>query len=537
MRQRVMIAMALACRPAVADRRRADHRARRDHPGADPRTARRLQAELGMAVILITHDLGVVAETADRVAVMYAGRVVEYCDVRSAFRAAAASLHRGAAGLAAEARRDAGPRCASFPAACPTRANFPIGCRFHPRCPVAQNRCRRRSRAAGDPATGHLSRCCRADEIAAGTLNPVPDHDVLHDRLDHGGRSALPMHRYSRCATRKYFPIKKGLLSRTVGHVQGAGRRVVRRPPGEVLGLVGESGCGKTTAGRCILQLIQPTSGSVKFEGQELVGLPRSADAAAAPTDADRLPGSVLEPESAAHGRQHPEGGAHHAQPRPRPRGGRACGRDARRGSASRRRIAAATRTSSRAASGSASASPARSRCDPRLIVADEPVSALDVSIQAQVVNLLRDLQQQLALTYIFIAHDLSVVKHISDRVAVMYLGTIAELASERRAVPAIRGIPTRCRCSPRFRFPIRTGAATRIVLKGDVPSPANPPSGCRFHTRCYMAQPVCSEEVPPLRRLRPGTGAPATSPSRWTRRGRSWRRRRRGRSAIGGRR
>ncbi|MER5615644.1 dipeptide ABC transporter ATP-binding protein [Streptomyces sp. NPDC002215] len=304
----------------------------------------------------------------------------------------------------------------------------------------------------------------------------------------------------------KHFPIKKGMLQRNAGAVKAVDGIDFEVRSGETLGVVGESGCGKSTMGRLITRLLEPTAGKIEFEGRDITHLgvggmrPMRRDMQMIFQD----PYSSLNPRhtigtivGAPFKLQGvtPDGGVkkevqrllevvglnpEHYNRYPHEFSG-----------GQRQRIGIARALA----------------LNPKLVVADEPVSALDVSIQAQVVNLLDDLQSELGLTYVIIAHDLSVVRHVSDRIAVMYLGKIVELADRESLYKAPMHPYTKALLSA---VPIpdpkrRSAKSERILLKGDVPSPISPPSGCRFHTRCWKATEVCKTQEPPLAALKTG--------------------------------
>ena len=302
----------------------------------------------------------------------------------------------------------------------------------------------------------------------------------------------------------KHFPVKGGLFAREVEQVHAVDDVSFAIQPGETLGLVGESGCGKSTTGRCILRLIAPTSGQLWFEGKdvthasksELRALTRNMQIIFQDPYASLNPrmtvGAIVAEALIIHGLAKNAGeredrvmqllqtvGLHPDHVRRFPHefsGGQ------------RQRIGIARALA----------------VEPKLIICDEPVSALDVSIQAQVINLLEDLQEKLGLTYLFIAHDLSVVEHISQRVAVMYLGRIVEIASSRNLYTTPRHPYTEALLSA-VPIPDPTLVRRRIVLEGDVPNPINPPAGCHFHPRCPRARALCKTEAPLLREVSPG--------------------------------
>ncbi|MFD9459218.1 ABC transporter ATP-binding protein [Streptomyces sp. NPDC059985] len=341
-------------------------------------------------------------------------------------------------------------------------------------------------------------------DAAKDAANAAKDPAARVARAGADGSDAEPLLRVTGLV--KHFPINKGLLRRQTGAVKAVDGIDFDVRRGETLGVVGESGCGKSTMGRLITRLLEPTGGTVEFEGRDITHLgvagmrPLRRDVQMIFQDPygslnpRHTVGTIVGAPFKLQGVS-PEGGLkaevqrllslvglnpEHFNRYPHEFSG-----------GQRQRIGIARALA----------------LNPKLVVADEPVSALDVSIQAQVVNLLDDLQEELGLTYVIIAHDLSVIRHVSDRIAVMYLGKIVELTDRKSLYETPMHPYTKALLSAvPVPDPRRRGAKSgRILLKGDVPSPISPPSGCRFHTRCWKATQICTTQEPPMLSLATG--------------------------------
>ncbi|MEK8131591.1 ABC transporter ATP-binding protein [Paenibacillus filicis] len=512
MLQRAMIAMALACGPEllIAD---------------EPTTAldvtiqaqilrllNDLKAEFGMSILLITHDMGIAAEMADRMIVMYAGRIVEQATVEGLFTQ---PRHPYTAGLLRSITTMGSARGAplyTITGAPPSVNEFPSGCRFHPRCPLATDQCRTQT----PPLMGeidHKAACWHTDMMLQEATLTALQAGPKYERLPASSSSEPPVDLaanepaggeeaeilFEIRGLTKHYPVK-GPFGQTKARIHAVDDVSFSIHPGETFGLVGESGSGKSTLGRILIQLEKATAGQVFFRGKDLTALDsksrRSArrdmqmifqDPYGSVNPKWTIGQTIAEPFD-VHERLNSEECRSRVEvllqwvglnPKWFDRyphefsGGQ------------RQRIGIARAIA----------------LNPRFVLADEAVSALDVSVQAQIVNLMQELQQKLGLTYMFIAHGLHIVRHVSSRIGVMYLGQLVEVAPAEElfrhpAHPYTAGLLSS------ILVPVPSQRRSFSTIQGEIPSPASPPSGCRFHTRCPAAVARCREEAPKLKEV-----------------------------------
>jgi peptide/nickel transport system ATP-binding protein len=527
MRQRVMIAMALSCEPKllIAD---------------EPTTAldvtiqaqilallHDLKDRLGMAMLLITHDMGVIAGHADRVQVMYAGRMVEVTRTPNLFQHMRHPYTRALLASIPRLSQDGNRRLLTIGGLPPDLAQPPAGCRFAPRCNRATDKCRDQEPPLTGETADHLFSCwhpvdgpadAAAGNGAAGSVSAgngaagnvaAARALVAADRPDGAAGDAAADPDRPLLEVRdlvKEFPVTAGaILQRKVAAVHAVSGVSFTVAAGETFGLVGESGCGKTTIGRVVVALERPDSGSVLLSGQDISAL-SGGELRRQRRDLQLMfqdPYSSLDPRMRV--------GAIIREPLSIQRVGTR--------QEQQQRVfelldevglpRSAVERYPHEFSGGQRQRIGLARAltlSPKVIVADEPVSALDVSIRAQVLNLMKRLQADHGLTYIVISHDLAVVKYMADRIGVMYLGKLVEMSSaediyQRAVHPYTAGLIATIPIPDPAEARAREGAG----IKGELPSAVTPPSGCRFRTRCPFAQDLCAEEEPQLRSFGPG--------------------------------
>jgi len=509
MRQRVMIAMAIANDPDViiADEPTTALDVTIQAQVLEVlRTARELT---GAAIVMITHDLSVIAGFADRVAVMYAGRIVETGTVDEVFYSPRMPYTMGLLGAIPRADESGDRPLVPIDGTPPSLVDLPAGCPFAARCPLAFDTCREVEPALiAVGSANHRSACHLAEKIEAGGWGPTdvfPLPDLPEAAAARVPRAERDVVLEAKDLVRHHPLLKGAVFKRQVGAVRAVDGISFDLRDGETLGLVGESGCGKTTTLLEVLELAAPQAGRIVVLGRDVSELGQS-ERRAMRRDVNIVfqdPMASLDPRMpvsdilAEPMRTHGMSGAkiqarirellrlvglnpEHAGRYPQQFSG-----------GQRQRVGIARALA----------------LEPELLVLDEPVSALDVSIQAGVINLLEELRARLGLSYLFVAHDLAVVRHIADRIAVMYLGKIVEIGEVTRVYESASHPYTQALLSAiPLPDPHKERARRRILLEGDLPSPADPPSGCRFRTRCPKFAGLdedrrrrCLEEEPPL--------------------------------------
>jgi len=486
MKQRVMIAIALAGEPdlLIAD---------------EPTTAldvtvqaqildllAQLQRQRGMGMLLITHDLGVVAKMAHRIGVMYAGELVEVASREEFFSRPQHPYTQALFAALPEVSRR-GMALTTIPGQVPSLAAMPAGCRFADRCAHVMPVCHEISPDWRGVAASHTLRCHWSGSAAVHADTPrLGLGDLMPEMAPFLSVADLKVH----------FPIRRGILQRTVGHVRAVDGVSLAISAGRTLALVGESGCGKTTVGKALLQLVKPTAGNVRLGGSELVGMQGRRLRAArrhmqmvfqdpfaslnprlrvGEIIAEGMSALGLESDAAAQGRVVTALLKQVGLP------DEAAGRYPHEFSGGQRQRIAIARALA---------------VQPELLICDEPTSALDVSVQAQILNLLKKLQEELGVAYLFITHNFAVVEYLANDVAVMYLGRIVERGSAEEVLRSPKHPYTQALLSavPVPRLDAHTAA---IRLPGETPSPASPPAGCHFHPRCPQAMDICRQRYP----------------------------------------
>jgi oligopeptide/dipeptide ABC transporter ATP-binding protein len=534
LRQRVMIAMALSCEPKllVAD---------------EPTTALDvtiqaqilallddLKSRLGMAMLLITHDMGVIAGHADRTEVMYAGRLVETTDTHTLFEHMHHPYTQALLASIPRLSQDSRQRLLNIPGLPPDLTQPPEGCRYAARCSRATDKCRANEPPLTGETAAHRFACWHPVDGPLAAVSATAENAVSHGsaaRQAALGITATDRETADEAAAAeaavsgpllqvdslvKEFPVTAGaILQRKIGAVHAVSDVSFSVSAGETFGLVGESGCGKTTIGRMVVALEKPDSGEVRLNGENISAL-RGSELRTRRRDLQLMfqdPYSSLDPRMRV--------GAIIREPLSIQRIGSA-GEQQKRVEALLDEVGLPRNALERYPhefSGGQRQRIGLARAltlNPRVIVADEPVSALDVSIRAQVLNLMKRTQADHGLTLVVISHDLAVVKYMANRIGVMYLGKMVEIGSGediylRAAHHYTAGLLAT--------IPVPEPAAARASkgggIKGELPSPINPPSGCRFRTRCPAAQDLCAQETPELRSFGPGHMAACHFPLR----------------------